>query len=151
MVGTLDCITDHIGGLDWRNKREAKILVNLLPLPVVSIATNIIKFPANWNHVQIQYCSMIGVNVLFWIIALLSLTHKTWSDQKCPYPPIKIWAQRGVGMARLVGLVCNVSGRFQITGCGRHKHIPPTVPLPSPLPPPSMLVILQADKWNLST
>ena len=33
MVGTLDCITDHIRGLDWRNKREAKILVNLLPSP----------------------------------------------------------------------------------------------------------------------
>ena len=27
-----------------------------------------------------------------------------------------------------------VSSSFQITGCGRYKHIPPIVPLPSPPP-----------------
>ena len=50
------------------------MLVNLLPFPHGNIATNITNFPANLNH--LHHCSMIGVNVLFWISALLSLTHK---------------------------------------------------------------------------
>ena len=37
-----------------------------------------------------------------------------------------------------------VSSRFQITGCGRHKHIPPIVPLPSP--PPSFHICHFADR-----